>query len=176
MGCDIHMYVEYSREVNSNEEIIWLSFGGRFDPGRHYGLFAKLAGVRNYGSTIIPISAPRGLPDNIGWSAREDNCLDVCDDSEDLDEYGRSCTRESADRWVASGRSIYIGERRNSVTNPDYHSHSWVNREELEAALNDPEAYDRIESDSPDWECMLDILKSFERQGCSTRIVFWFDN
>lgn len=56
MGCDIHSQAE--RKVNGKWEIVpdivpfdW----------RSYGMFAFLAGVRNY-SAITPLSKPRGLP------------------------------------------------------------------------------------------------------------------
>lgn len=57
MGCDIHCFVE----VNINGK--WM-FYNQCDVGRHYGLFAKMAGVRNY-DEIVPISDPKGIPDNI---------------------------------------------------------------------------------------------------------------
>lgn len=57
MGCDIHLHTE-------------VKIGGRWhhysEPSisRIYGLFAKMANVRNY-SGIEPISLPKGLPKNI---------------------------------------------------------------------------------------------------------------
>lgn len=58
MGCDIHTQAE--RKVNGK----WEAISGfvPFD-WRSYGMFAFLAGVRNY-SAVPPISEPRGLPDD----------------------------------------------------------------------------------------------------------------
>lgn len=66
MGCDIHCYAE--RQVDGKYEIIENLFP--FDR-RDYGLFAWLAGVRNY-SAITPISEPRGLPEDVSTSVKED--------------------------------------------------------------------------------------------------------
>ena len=55
MGCDIHAVIE-KRHVNAPwEEVV--------EPNirRNYGMFAALAGVRNYES-IEPIDDPRGVP------------------------------------------------------------------------------------------------------------------
>lgn len=56
MGCDIHLHIE-------------IKVAGRWEhlhaPNvqRDYRLFAIMAGVRNYGDEIKPISKPKGLPD-----------------------------------------------------------------------------------------------------------------
>lgn len=72
MGCDIHSRAE--KRVDD----AWVTVSGPFTDGpepfgwRSYGVFAFLAGVRNY-SAIPPISEPRGLPedatvsDDDGW-------------------------------------------------------------------------------------------------------------
>jgi hypothetical protein len=93
MGCDIHTYWEVKtspdkpwqslfpmvrNEYYDAEEAAKYgetyqgpeysvpspAYDGPFYIGRNYGLFAVLAGVRNYGNTI-PISQPRGLPKDI---------------------------------------------------------------------------------------------------------------
>jgi hypothetical protein len=64
MGSDIHVIVEkYNKEKN-----IWEALEDEEDTelvyklgSRDYLLFAKLAGVRNYGD-FIPLSNPRGVP------------------------------------------------------------------------------------------------------------------
>ncbi len=57
MGCDIHLH----QEVKINGK--WQHYGTP-DIGRNYRLFALLADVRN-DSGIVPISTPRGLPEDI---------------------------------------------------------------------------------------------------------------
>ena len=59
MGCDIHAFIEY-REKDKN----WQGFSYQdINLGRHYGIFACLAGVRDYWDTDHP--EPKGLPDDM---------------------------------------------------------------------------------------------------------------
>ena len=67
MGCDIHMYVE---KKNGEGVYEYIKSVKPFNY-RYYGLFAFLAGVRNY-SAIKPISKPRGLPNNLSKEVREE--------------------------------------------------------------------------------------------------------
>lgn len=88
MGCDIH-----SVAIDANGNVIE---GGKWADGktanpdceythgegepfgwRIYGVFAFLAGVRNY-SGIAPISEPRGLPADLKPDARDDYWHDDC--------------------------------------------------------------------------------------------------
>lgn len=69
MGCDIHLYVE------ARENGVWVEKKGDFYDGRNYNLFSVLAGVRNR-HEIIPICEPRGLPEDVSESVREDECYD----------------------------------------------------------------------------------------------------
>lgn len=64
MGCDIHTYAE-KRE---NDRYVLVAFTP-FD-WRDYGLYAFLAGVRNY-SAVPPIAAPRGLPSGAAIETKE---------------------------------------------------------------------------------------------------------
>lgn len=69
MGCDIHTRAE--RKIDGKWQVI---------PGlvpfdwRNYGMFAFLAGVRNY-SAITPLSEPRGLPDDCDYQEDEGRWL-----------------------------------------------------------------------------------------------------
>lgn len=68
MGCDIHSHAE-RKNPNGEWEIVSL-----IDPPfnwRSYGVFAFLAGVRNY-SAVTPIAPPRGLPEDISNSVKAD--------------------------------------------------------------------------------------------------------
>lgn len=57
MGCDIHAFVEYSKDGKH-----WQYFC-QPNVGRWYLLFSVMAGVRNY-DNLTPIVEPRGLPDD----------------------------------------------------------------------------------------------------------------
>ena len=61
MGCDIHSQAE--KRINGR----WTRIDGLepFD-WRSYGMYAFLAGVRNY-SAVTPLSEPRGLPDDVDY-------------------------------------------------------------------------------------------------------------
>lgn len=64
MGCDIH-----SAAVDANGYEMdgkWADDDNPFG-WRNYGVFAFLAGVRNY-SGVVPFSEPRGLPDDMKGS------------------------------------------------------------------------------------------------------------
>lgn len=84
MGCDIHMYVEYKRK-NREKQYVWVH-GDYFKPNpfysskdknesqfermelcgnRNYSLFSTLAGVRDYSGLMVPVSEPKGLPQDI---------------------------------------------------------------------------------------------------------------
>ena len=63
MGCDIHAHFE-------------IKLNGKWEHYSHprikrrYGLFTKIAGVRNCGDEIEPISEPKGLPDALSVVTR----------------------------------------------------------------------------------------------------------
>ena len=86
MGCDIHTHIEMQASDGTwhrAEDVITNPYyePGETYPGnnpetyeewydgRNYGLFSVLAGVRGYGPPIIE---PRGLPDDIGESVKEE--------------------------------------------------------------------------------------------------------
>lgn len=55
MGCDIHSFAE--KQLNGQ----WVNLGVAPFDWRSYGMFAFLAGVRNY-SAVSPIAERRGFP------------------------------------------------------------------------------------------------------------------
>ncbi len=82
MGCDIHSRIQIQQKNGTWKTVVArifpTSYAMLFDEGdefneptaepfdwRNYGMFAFLADVRNY-SHIPPISAPRGLPSDLG--------------------------------------------------------------------------------------------------------------
>lgn len=74
MGCDIHMYVEYRNDNNWRPGDYFVKDGDWADDngferkeihgGRNYSLFSTLAGVRDYSEKIVPVSEPKGIPDD----------------------------------------------------------------------------------------------------------------
>lgn len=65
MGCDIHAFAE--KKIEGGYVHVHLH-PPLFD-WRWYGLFAFLAGVRNY-SAVTPIAQPRGLPKDLSSGIR----------------------------------------------------------------------------------------------------------
>jgi hypothetical protein len=128
MGCDIHVYIEYKEKSDEN----WRSFGGRINPGRNYKLFELMAGVR---SDECSLFSPRGIPDQTGYYAKHDNTLFITECGDNDGEYVKM---EKATQWVDSGYSTFINNREGKptwVTNPDWHTHSWLNLEEYRQVL-----------------------------------------
>lgn len=88
MGCDIHFYVEkkvkgkwvaadkYTKDEDGNLNV---DYDDRFYAGRNYNLFAILANVRNgigfagckTGGGFIPISEPKGLPEDVSQKVKD---------------------------------------------------------------------------------------------------------
>lgn len=164
MGCDIHLYVEYKRKGNDN----WSGFGKRIWMSRIYGLFAKLADVRNSWGTI-PLSQPRGVPDDIASEAFEDYTRYISESN-----YENWVTKEKAKSWVDKGYSEYKrGE--SFVTDPDAHSGSYCSADELEMCIKEVWK-DGFNGNEIQYVAVVDLLRSFERQECEARCVFWFDN
>lgn len=206
MGCDIHMYIEYRNKMvlDNGQMPTWQNFGGRINPGRNYALFALLAGVRNYNN--LPVAFPvRGMPDDAGYASRTDNQIYI---SEEKFDGEHSVTMERAKGWVESNSSKFINNKNGEptwVTNPDWHSHSWLTTTEFESVFN---SYIDLESgwhkervdthkaflqnnnttvnswDSytpkmniePEYQAILSSMKCLENLGYEARIVFWFDN
>lgn len=103
MGCDIHAHFEI--KVNGK----WISYTQpRIQ--RWYDLFSKIAGVRNYGNEIKPITLPRGLPLDVSQMTKLHSDYDGID--------GHSHTWLNADEikelvsWVESNTrdNNWIGE------------------------------------------------------------------
>lgn len=157
MGCDIHCYIEYKPTGYDR----WFSFGGRINPGRNYALFAKMAGVRNY-DEVIPVSQPKGFPNDASSKADGDHWLYISDV-----EMEGCCTFEQAERFVQMG-SRYQDKEKTFVSHPDWHSHSWLTPDEFEQAI--------FESSEAQYRAILAAMRSFERDGHQSRLVFWFDN
>lgn len=177
MGCDIHCYVEYQVSYFGGEPQ-WACFGNRINPGRDYELFALMADVRNYYSPRIePLYTPRGLPEDVGLSARWDNTLYVTDAERAGDG---SVTRASAEAWIANGitKAAATREGEGTVTaiyHPDWHSHSWLNVDELAAVFR---VY-RAAHKRPvglEYRALLSAMRYLKRESTGVRLVFWFDN
>jgi len=174
MGCDIHPYLEVvhnNRKMADGKPYVE-SYSATLN--RDYCLFSLMAGVRGSGNEVC-VSEPKGLPENLGYCANSDNHLDVVD--EDVSEEG-ICSRTKAEEWVSLGYSTWRDEKQRDVTNPDWHSHSWLSLEELEKVQK---LYSNV-NQSPNIQLaviiasMKTIIELSPPNSVIPRLVFWFDN
>lgn len=174
MGCDIHVYLEYT-DSEQDDADTWItndgyiSSSGRFSIRRDYTLFAIMAGVRDYDG--LKLFEPKGRPRKLGMYAAGDAHLFV---SEHVVGDG-FCTPQDADRWIAEGCSEWVTKGA-QITHPDHHSYSWLTTREFEAVLAKYREASTRKRPGPDAVALLAAMKAFESEGHAARIVFWFDN
>lgn len=183
MGADIHTYVEYGKPGADGAVSHWIGFtknGGR----RDYLMFGILAGVRIPEARMFE---PRGIPAGLSFNASDDYWLSVAppEHPEWADGDGW-VSPENAERWVKEGSSVEGGRRADGslmrVSGPDWHSHSWLTADELQAAIDryPVEMKERWNQDGgrpdPEWPAMVAAMRVFEQQSYAARVVFWFDN
>lgn len=185
MGCDIHMYIEYTnkkrKEENLNEGITpyWFNFGAKINPGRNYIMFAVLAGVR--GRYKDSFERKGRIPINqLSWSSKDDFYIYV---SENPVEFQYSVTLEQAKKWGERGYEIIEHNGKPSwVENPDLHTHTWMSSDELEKAFEIYKVHAtaewETEIDVPlEYKAILSVMRTLEGEGENeVRVVFCFDN
>ncbi len=174
MGCDIHGYVEYERRYLKGYSP-WTS--QQLSLPRSYTWFALLAGVRDEHG--IQMFAPRGIP--------EDSCPEIRlfryglavvpdDDFEaPYDDEIRYVPESSYQQWKNHSEELgtYGGDLR-FVKEPDWHTPSWLNTEEVRLTVN---AYQAMKSRdgyevAPEIKALLAAMEQLPK----ARFVFWFDN
>jgi len=208
MGCDIHLCVEKRRtkgwfrdfspkpyspewekilkQLNQNPE--WLSCNISSErpwSQRHYGVFAKLADVRNFDNLEhLPL---RGFPNDACFFTLCEYARRIVPDSEyDEDNY-KTIPESRANEYIKKGYSKEITVQNvprswkdwKFVTDSDYHSPNWCTLKELEDAVKEifyeEEVGDYVEF-SEEWLALIGYMKGLEMAGFETRCVFWFDN
>ena len=157
MGCDIHCYIEYKNKDRDS----WGHFGGRINPGRHYRIFGRIAGVRASGE-FTQVAPLRGFPADAGPESSSDNHLYISEVEAEC-----CCTLADAEKWVAQGTSKWE-DNKLFVSHPDWHSHTWLSADEFEKAIQD--------LGNEKYRAALAAMRSFEADGLDARIVIWFDN
>lgn len=113
MGCDIHAVIERRVQIQG-DWYEWLNSGDP-DIGRHYEMFAVLAGVRN-SVGVEPIAEPRGLPAFKAWKTFQDG--------ERWISWERDPDAERPCREIEEIATRY---------GVDGHSHSWLTLAEIKA-------------------------------------------
>ena len=153
MGCDIHSFSERKAQNGA-----WESLGFAPFEWRSYGVFAFLAGVRNY-SAVTPIAEKRGLPSDISSHVFEEN--------ETWDGDGHSHSWLSVAELSGFDYEAITEDRRHTVqTGPN----SWNGAATAAAGQGEKMTYREFlgEGFFADLAKLLDIG--------AERIVFWFDN
>jgi hypothetical protein len=180
MGADIHMYIEYrnkkqAKDLEKQGRVpYWYSFGGHFNPGRNYTMFAVLAGVRGVFKNSFE---PKGrIPfDLMGYAAKYDLYYFISEE-----EGEKNISREKAKKYVESYGCEIVDDK--WVRDPDLHSHSWMSVKELNQAYKryKVRASDEWETkvDVPvEWKAILAAMEALEDNGENeVRVVFWFDS
>lgn len=190
MGADIHMYVEYRNKKDAKnretrgEKPYWYSYGDKINPGRNYTMFSVLAMVRGqYSDSFEPKGKiPWGLT---GYSAQSDSHMLIYDKNNEDKDWDGWVTLEKAKNWEKYGCKIVYNEAGNPthVEAPDWHSHSWMDAEELEEAYKryvkhaSGEWGEEITKPPVEWRAIHASMKALEDDGENeVRVVFWFDN
>lgn len=167
MGCNSHTYIEYRRKDGKGNW--WPLLQHRVDD-RNYLLYAKMAGVRNYGDKITPIAPRRGFPEDAGYAAKEDYYLRINDELA-AKEYEGYVSSEQASKWVSEGISFFPPDGSNCISDPDAHSASWLTGEEFCSAVR------KVASNDTYWMAIAAMVESVNKtDGFECRVVFWFDN
>lgn len=138
MGADIHAYVEsYSKSdyTNTPGRCYVDYFSGELNFGRNYTLFGLIAGVRSMNGPIYPV---RGIPTAPGLSfgCEYDLYVNVVEREEDLRNgcmfsCSRSILRTEAENWITSHHANYVNAEKTKISNPSYHSMTYLSLEEL---------------------------------------------
>jgi hypothetical protein len=155
MGCDIHSHVEV-RKGDYWEDVEFHPFRDR-----SYGVFALLAGVRNY-SAVTPIAEPRGLPYDLAFMTKhkysewkDDAHSTSWLDAKELLDFDYDATMEDCRYTRQEGPGFFNG----GATCEPGAGRKMTWREFL------PDDYFRD----------LEMLRVVANTG-PTRVVFWFDN
>ena len=186
MGCDIHLMVEIrakeDTEMATRIPNRWYDCGFRGEfSSRIYGMFARMANVRSSGDGdgYKVQFKPRGLPEDICWMTQREFFLNVIDDEHAVDWGDRYCSPENAERWTKKGYSKWVNEEHTTITDPDYHSSSWLTPSELRQCFDDcfKNEDGTYKGDYIEWLGLVSLCEGIESDGIhECRVVFCFDN
>ena len=195
MGCDIHMFIEYSDFTGQDGEPHWSTFGGECGPGRDYKMFGLMAGVRGREE----LYQPKGLPDG-KMSHRADSYMWILINDEYAEKgYEGYTSLAQAQSWREEIENDKDGKPRR-VKNPDLHSHTWLTLSEYRHILNHYKVGDKadhITAEGEDreaalqaaaalvgsqdfydigYDAVLAVMETFAARGWPTRLIICFDN
>lgn len=210
MGCDIHLVVEKRRQKpklvvtkRDDQKVVteippkdngWehceITHSGEWGD-RVYGMFAKLANVRNqWDFEHIEL---RGFPADASYDTlRKYACCVISDEQfkkwfpDEIEEihyssYSGAYISESNAQYYINTYDAKIKYNHGDifVTNPENHSANWCTLSELEKCVNEiffDEDLKEYTGDGGEWIALVYYMKGLEVAGYETRCVFWFDN
>lgn len=174
----MYNYLSFKMYINWNDTYFWRrdTWGDRC-----YGMFAKLAGVRNYWEDDINPMELRGFPEDASSNTYDNYCFTVIDDDKwcDYMEDGFYIKRSEADEYVEKyGEKILNKYNKDYLACCDYHSASWCTTQEMEDAINEIfKNKQDLSTCYSHWAALLGVMKGYESNGMfECRAVFWFDN
>jgi hypothetical protein len=197
MGADIHLFIEYDVSCRpgwwrhvipaikapvaafSREEFVKPFANGEFLIPRDYDVFAALARVRWFEGDVEPLYPPRGFPATASADVVCKYYRYVRDVDEPVQMPDWEVSRQEAETYVAAHDSHYRDhplKPNGFVSDPDFHTPTWLLAAEFRAALAH-HAIDAFES-SLELGIVQKTLDELEAR-CGTgraRAVFWFDN
>ena len=166
MGCDIHLFLEIKKKEK------W-TFIKELDIGRSYDMFGIVADVRNL-VNAIPISEPKGLPEDVSDKVREEL------DEWDCDGHSHSWLnwKEIKDyNWKQifhDGRESCVDKKTGEPLWKSLYPNKDAISNDVEYKFLDVVAEDCI---SVDWIEVFNEMENLSHQYGSknVRLVFWFD-
>lgn len=175
MGCDIHMYLEYTHP-DAAGELYWeclISNAG----SRDYAMFGILAGVRDDKFQLFePVGVPEG---RLSYQVVNAYYMRVAENLEQ-EEWEGWTSRANAESWENSGLTLIEqvplqdGEFYERFVSPDNHSASWLSYEDFHKALG--HYMNNVRPYGVEYAGILGAMRALHDRGCQTRVVFWFDN
>lgn len=164
-----------------------------------FGRSIQIDGGRHDGKR--PLFPARGLPANLSWNVTLRFYHVVIDDDYDSNRFDPALsvcfslppvTRETALEWVRQGKSqwgnalrtqkftrqkkLELGFSYDLISNPNWHTPSWLTLIEIERALENFEI--ATESIPGEFQAIIAAMKMLESHlgAGKTRLVFWFDS
>jgi len=120
MGREIHSYIDYHYEINGHKIVDFLA---KINIPRNKLLFSALV---EGDECFDPVVEPRGVPKNLSNEIRKDYLIRVLDkNSNEIPRYNECSYKEAKNyEWFDD----------KFIINPQYHTASWLNVEELRRA------------------------------------------
>lgn len=175
MGTDIHCYVEYSNPefVNKDGSLIWHPHDEQERGRRDYLMFS-----------LIWDNMIKDLPSDISKKVQREYTVKikyddqkVADDDDNDDEEDYTISFDEAMGYInhhdSYGSYVIVDDNGFpiAVTQPDWHTPGWLTSDMLDKLLESTETVPNIS-----YFMILSILKTYEKFGYKSRLVFWFDN